>query len=101
MAFCLALILKRIGEEGGSIKSIHFFSHLFFSYFLVNYQNLKKYLSFMQELNRKPKSFWQRPEGKTGGIFGIALIGAGIYGFATLLPTLVACLLYTSPSPRD
>ena len=44
----------------------------------------------MQELNKKPKSFWQRPEGKTGGIFGIALIGAGIYGFVTLLPTLVA-----------
>jgi phage shock protein A len=43
------------------------------------------------------KTFWQRPEGKTGAIVGLGLIGAGVYAFYKLLPfltTLVSNTLY-------
>lgn len=36
----------------------------------------------------KPKSFWQRPEGVTGSIFLIALVGAGAYLLYKALPFL-------------
>ena len=41
----------------------------------------------MQEI--KPKSFWKRPEGKTGALFGIALLGAAGYGLVLALPFLI------------
>ena len=45
----------------------------------------------------KPKSFIERPEGKTGTVFGIAILGAlafGLYTFLPLLITLAANTLY-------
>ncbi len=41
------------------------------------------------ELNFKPKSFWQRPEGFTGALFLSAAIAGGAYFFYQALPTLV------------
>jgi hypothetical protein len=35
------------------------------------------------------KSFWQRPEGVTGGIFMLALVAGGVFLFNRFLPTLV------------
>ena len=72
----------------------------------------------------KPKSFWKKPEGKTGAVvlgalvlgagalaasFGLTLLGSlmsgGVVAIASTLLALGAiiyiCLLYTSPSPRD
>mgnify|MGYP000016918787 CR=1 FL=1 len=37
----------------------------------------------------KPKSFWQRPEGVTGRIFMLGLIGGGAYLLYRALPTLI------------
>lgn len=37
----------------------------------------------------KPKSFWSRPEGKTGAIFLIGFGVLAVMGFITLLPTLI------------
>jgi hypothetical protein len=37
-----------------------------------------------------PKSFWQRPEGVTGGIFMAGLAIAGGYLFYKMLPTLIS-----------
>lgn len=51
----------------------------------------------MQEI--KSKSFWKRPEGKTGGFFGIAILAALGYGLFIALPTLIALasnILYLS-----
>lgn len=42
----------------------------------------------MQEI--KPKSFWKRPEGKTGTIFGLGLLGLGAYGLVIALPAILA-----------
>ncbi len=38
----------------------------------------------------KKKSFWQRPEGTTGTILGIALLGALGYGLFLIMPALIA-----------
>ncbi|NJN34836.1 MAG: hypothetical protein HC817_11870 [Saprospiraceae bacterium] len=35
------------------------------------------------------KGFWQRPEGVTGAIFMVLLLGGGVYGFSRLLPQLI------------
>jgi len=43
----------------------------------------------------KPKGFWQRPEGKTGTLFGIALLGAAGYAAYFLLPPLAFILANT------
>lgn len=37
----------------------------------------------------KPKSFWQRPEGVTGRIFMIGILGSGAYLLYRALPTLI------------
>jgi TolA-binding protein len=37
----------------------------------------------------KPKSFWSRPEGKTGAIFLIGILALAGFGFLALLPTLI------------
>jgi phage shock protein A len=37
----------------------------------------------------QPKSFWQRPEGVTGGIFMAAIIGAAAYFLVPILSTIV------------
>ncbi len=43
----------------------------------------------MDNNSLKPKTFWERPEGKTGGLF-MGLIGAGaLYGLYKVLPYLV------------
>ncbi|MGB1242088.1 MAG: hypothetical protein ACPG49_06185, partial [Chitinophagales bacterium] len=47
----------------------------------------------MQEI--KAKSFWKRPEGKTGALFGAAILGAGAYGLFIFLPTIIALLQNT------
>lgn len=47
----------------------------------------------MQEI--KPKSFWKRPEGKTGALFGIAIAGAAAYGLYLFLPAIIALLQNT------
>lgn len=47
----------------------------------------------------KPKSFWQRPEGLTGGIFMLALLGGGGFLLYKALPVLIplmANVLYLS-----
>ncbi len=41
----------------------------------------------MQEI--KAKSFWKRPEGKTGALFGLAMLGAAGYGLVVALPFLI------------
>jgi hypothetical protein len=41
------------------------------------------------------KTFWQRPEGKTGMLFLAATAIAGVYGFAVLLPWLIALFANT------
>ncbi len=43
----------------------------------------------MQEINKQSKSFWSRPEGKTGGIFGIAILGAAAYLLYPIIAALV------------
>ncbi|MCU0353160.1 MAG: hypothetical protein MUD08_05385 [Cytophagales bacterium] len=46
----------------------------------------------------KPKSFWERPEGTTGKVFGIALLGGGAYLLYKALPYIITLLentLYT------
>ena len=47
----------------------------------------------MQEI--KAKSFWKRPEGKTGALFGAAILGAGAYGLYLFLPAIIALLQNT------
>lgn len=47
----------------------------------------------MEEI--KGKSFLQRPEGKTGTIFGIALLAGAAYGLSFIIPLLIAGLLST------
>ena len=37
----------------------------------------------------KIKSFWERPEGTTGMIFGLLAIGAGVLGLNAALPFLI------------
>lgn len=49
--------------------------------------------------NQKPKSFWEKPEGKTGGVLLVAIIGAigvGIYKLLPYLITLMQNVLYLS-----
>lgn len=41
------------------------------------------------------KTFWQRPEGKTGAVILLATILAGIYGFSMILPWMIALLANT------
>lgn len=43
----------------------------------------------------KPKTFWQRPEGKTGLIFMIAIIAGGGLLLASVLPMLIALVSNT------
>ena len=43
----------------------------------------------------KPKTFWKRPEGVTGTIFMVGLIGAGLYFSAPILATIMAALTTT------
>lgn len=43
----------------------------------------------------KPKSFWERPEGVTGQIFGVALIGAAGYLLYKALPYIITLLQNT------
>lgn len=53
----------------------------------------------MDNNSLKPKSFWKRPEGKTGMFFSILLGGAGLYGLYKVLPyliTIVENTLYLS-----
>ncbi len=38
----------------------------------------------------KPKSFWSRPEGKTGMIFGIGILAAIGFAVASFLPAIIA-----------
>ncbi len=38
----------------------------------------------------KPKSFWSRPEGKTGVIFGIGILAAVGFAVASFLPAIIA-----------
>ena len=38
----------------------------------------------------KPKTFWQKPEGVTGLIFGAGILIGGGYLFMKVLPTLIA-----------
>ena len=40
----------------------------------------------------KPKSFWERPEGVTGQIFGVGLLLAGGYGLYHVLPYIITLL---------
>ena len=44
----------------------------------------------MEGAEVKLKSFWEKPEGKTGMIVAAALIGGGIIGFSKILPWLIA-----------
>ncbi len=37
----------------------------------------------------QPKSFWQRPEGVTGGVFMVAILGAAAYFLLPILATIV------------
>lgn len=46
----------------------------------------------MEDFSPKPKSFWARPEGKTGTIFGLAILGGLGYGIFLLLPTIILML---------
>jgi predicted nucleic acid-binding Zn-ribbon protein len=41
------------------------------------------------ETTNQRKSFWQRPEGKTGMLFGLAMLAAMGWGLFVLLPTLL------------
>lgn len=53
----------------------------------------------MDDNSLKPKTFWKRPEGKTGMFFATLLGGAGLYGLYKLLPyliTIVENTLYLS-----
>lgn len=43
----------------------------------------------------KPKTFWERPEGVTGQIVGVAAIAAGGYGLYHILPYLITLLQST------
>ncbi len=43
----------------------------------------------------KPKSFWERPEGVTGQIFGVSLIGALGYALYIALPYIITLLKNT------
>ena len=47
----------------------------------------------MEEI--KPKSFWKRPEGKTGTLFGIALLAGLGYGLFVALPFIIGLLQNT------
>nr|WP_290940749.1 hypothetical protein [Haliscomenobacter sp.] len=38
----------------------------------------------------KPKTFWSRPEGTTGAIFGLAILAGLGYLFVTYLPAILA-----------
>ncbi|MBL0191296.1 MAG: hypothetical protein IPQ18_08115 [Saprospiraceae bacterium] len=44
----------------------------------------------MEIENYKPKSFWERPEGVTGGLFGLAILGSLSYILYKALPYLVS-----------
>lgn len=44
----------------------------------------------MEMKDYKPKSFWQRPEGITGLIFGAGVLIGGGYLLSVMLPTLIA-----------
>ena len=41
-------------------------------------------------METKLKTFWQKPEGKTGMLFIALLIGGGVIGLSTILPWLIA-----------
>ena len=41
------------------------------------------------EIDTPRKTFLQRPEGKTGIVFGLAILAALGWGFVTLLPTML------------
>jgi len=43
----------------------------------------------MDDMSKSVKSFWERPEGKTGYLFLALLMGAGLYGAWYLLPFLI------------
>lgn len=42
--------------------------------------------------NTKPKSFWERPEGVTGQIVGVAMVGGAGYLFYKALPKIITLL---------
>ena len=42
------------------------------------------------DVNSKIKSFWEKPEGKTGMIVLAALLGGGLIGFVKILPWIIA-----------
>ena len=44
----------------------------------------------MEQTNLKPKTFWERPEGKTGTIVGLGLIAGAGYLLYKILPFLVS-----------
>ncbi len=46
-------------------------------------------------LGENLKSFWSRPEGKTGMIFAVLLAGAVIYGWGMIVPFIVSMLADT------
>lgn len=43
----------------------------------------------MDQQTVTPKTFWQKPEGKTGAILGIGLLAGGAYLLYKILPTLI------------
>jgi hypothetical protein len=49
----------------------------------------------METLGPQKKTFWERPEGKTGMIFGLLLLCGLGWGFFLLLPTLLALAFNT------
>lgn len=49
----------------------------------------------MENSNYKPKTFWKRPEGVTGTIFMVGLIGAGLYFAAPILAVIQTALAST------
>jgi len=49
----------------------------------------------MEGKDFKPKSFWSKPEGTTGMIIGVGILGALGYGLYLALPTILAAALTT------
>lgn len=49
----------------------------------------------MEQKDFKPKTFWRRPEGVTGTLFMVGLVGAGLYFSAPILTVIQSALAST------